>query len=144
MLKYPYPRDVEEPNIYETATVHAELGRMYKVDGETGPPTHTISSKEGYLNKMCGIRRNWLRRWFVLFRDELRYFKKQGDKRPIRIIQLSDVIAISEDRSLGKSFVMKIVAPKRIFYVQASSDGEMGDWLYMLKWQQDVIQKQIN
>ena len=27
MLKYPYPRDVEEPDEYETVRVHAEWGK---------------------------------------------------------------------------------------------------------------------
>ena len=30
-LKYPYPRDVEEPNMYETVRIHAEIGRTFSV-----------------------------------------------------------------------------------------------------------------
>ena len=38
VLKYPYYRDVSEPDIYETATVHTEVGRMNTLDTQSHIP----------------------------------------------------------------------------------------------------------
>ena len=34
MLKYPYYRDVSEPDIYETATVHTVVGPIESLDSD--------------------------------------------------------------------------------------------------------------
>ena len=46
---------------------------------------------------------NWKRRWFVLYRNELKYFNSKDDKEPIKIINLEDASAVSRDDSTGKS-----------------------------------------
>jgi len=38
VLKYPYFRDVSEPDIYETATVHTEVGRLNTLETESHTP----------------------------------------------------------------------------------------------------------
>ena len=38
VLKYPYYRDVSEPDIYETATVHTEVGRLNTLDTQSHAP----------------------------------------------------------------------------------------------------------
>ena len=46
---------------------------------------------------------NWKRRWFVLYRNELKYFNSKDDKEPIKTINLEDVTSVSRDDSTGKS-----------------------------------------
>ena len=131
MLRFPYPRDVEEPNIYEQATVHTEMGNSFHPDGT---PVLGIASKEGYLTKMGFFRKSWSKRWFVVFKNEVRYYKKRGDKQPIRVIDLNDATEVAEEKVQGRSFCFKIVTAKRSFYMEASSDSELKEWLYILIW----------
>lgn len=133
MLRFPYPRDVEEPNIYELATVHTEMGNNSLLHPD-GSPVLGIASKEGFLTKMGFFRKNWSKRWFVVFKNEVRYYKKRGDKRPIRVIDLNDATEVAEEKVQGRSFCFKIVTAKRSFYMEASSDSELQQWLYILKW----------
>ena len=47
-LKYPYPRDVEEPNMYETVRIHAEIGRTFSVQQS---PNFSVSVELCSANK---------------------------------------------------------------------------------------------
>ena len=46
---------------------------------------------------------NWKRRWFVLLRNELKYFNNKDDKEPIKAINLYDATSVTRDDSCGKS-----------------------------------------
>ena len=131
MLRFPYPRNVEEPNIYEMATVHTEMGSAVPTDGT---PVLGIASKEGYLTKMGFFRKSWSKRWFVVFKNEVRYYKKRGDKQPIRVIDLKDATEVSEEKIPGRWFCFKLVTAKRTFCMEASSDTELQQWMYILNW----------
>ena len=45
LLKYPYPRCVDEPETYDQIRVHAEWGTQFRSpkQGECGPPTFAVS-----------------------------------------------------------------------------------------------------
>ena len=82
-----------------------------------------INSKEGYLTKLgfhfkvggalifyslVGLQsglllQNWKKRWFVLYKSELKYFNCAGDKDPLKVINLEDVMSVDRDDSAGKS-----------------------------------------
>ena len=136
MLRFPYPRDVAEPDIYETATVHTEMGNVLPSDGT---PVLGIASKEGYLTKMGFFRKSWSKRWFVVFKNEVRYYKKRGDKQPIRVIDLNDASEVTKENIQGRWFCFKLVTVKRTFYMEASSDSELQQWLYILKWKMSQL-----
>ncbi len=53
------------------------------------------------------LLQNWKKRWFVLYRNELKYFASQGSKDPLRVIHLNDVTAVERDESLGKNYCFK-------------------------------------
>lgn len=48
------------------------------------------------------LLQNWKKRWFVLYRNELKYFASPGDKEPLRAINLEDVTGIDRDDTAGK------------------------------------------
>ena len=51
MLKYPYYRDVSEPDIYETATVHTVVGPIESLDSDN---THNpIAVSLIYIASCC-------------------------------------------------------------------------------------------
>lgn len=41
LLRFPYPRKVDEPNIYETIRIHAEFSTA---DAENGQPDFSVST----------------------------------------------------------------------------------------------------
>ena len=53
------------------------------------------------------LPQNWKKRWFVLYRNELKYFSSQGSKEPLKVIDLNDVTAAERDESLGKNYCFK-------------------------------------
>ncbi|KAK2560334.1 WD repeat-containing and planar cell polarity effector protein fritz-like protein [Acropora cervicornis] len=81
LLKYPYPRDIAEPATYEKVRVHAEWGKNRKssIANSIEDSVQSFGSKEGYLTKLGGkVKQNWKTRWFVLLKNELKYFKAKG------------------------------------------------------------------
>ncbi|CAB3990336.1 Hypothetical predicted protein [Paramuricea clavata] len=77
LLKYPYPRDVEEPNEYETVRVHAEWGKS-RDRSVRDKGNLAIATREGYLTKQGGRIKNWKTRWFVVVANDLKYYKVKG------------------------------------------------------------------
>ncbi|CAH3143527.1 unnamed protein product [Pocillopora meandrina] len=128
LLKYPYPRDIEEPTTYEKVRVHAEWGKIGK-----------FGSKEGYLTKLGGKVKNWKTRWFVLLKNELKYFKTKGDKEPIKTIDLEECQEVARDDSLGKGNCFRIVMPYRTFFCYANSTQEAEEWIKILQWKLENV-----
>lgn len=141
LLKYPYPRDVAEPVGYDTVRVHAEWGKSMRkghstASGENDEPAPVLSigSKEGYLTKLGAKVKNWKTRWFVLYKNELRYYKTRNEREPIRVINLSMCSEVSPDSSQDKANCFRVVTKNRTFYIYASSSQEMHEWLELLQW----------
>lgn len=135
LLKHPYPRDVQEPVSYETIRVHAEWGNRPNsgVDGNQNSNL-SINSKEGYLTKLGGRVKNWKARWFVLVKNELKYYRTKGDSIPIKTLDMTKCEGIEEDETTGKSNSFKVMMPGRTFHIYASSSSEMEEWMSILKW----------
>lgn len=56
------------------------------------------------------VVQNWKKRWFVLYRNELKYFNNLGDKEPLKIINLEDVMRVDRDDSTGKPNCLRYVS----------------------------------
>jgi len=136
LLKYPYPYNVEEPEKYDEIRIHAEWGKRMTVEKDKVSlnETESINSKEGYLTKQGGNVKNWKARWFVLIKNELKYFKFKADKLPIRTLDMTKCLAVEEDDSMGKKNLIRIDMPGRTFYVYASTESEKDEWLNILRW----------
>ncbi|KAK7506376.1 hypothetical protein BaRGS_00002488 [Batillaria attramentaria] len=87
LLKVAYPRNVEEPNMYESVTVHAEFSTA---DDSADSINFSLNTKEGYLTKLGLHFKTWKTRWFVLRRNELMYYKEKFSKEPIRVLDLNE------------------------------------------------------
>ncbi|KAI6657257.1 Dual adapter for phosphotyrosine and 3-phosphotyrosine and 3-phosphoinositide-like isoform X3 [Oopsacas minuta] len=137
MLKFPYPRSIDETNIYDEIKVHAEWKNTDEAgDFSTSLPTPSIlsiASKEGYLTKIGRVRKNWKLRWFVCLKMQLAYYDGKGDSKPIRKIDLKTANAC--DRIVNdKPHCFSLSTEQRTFLFQANSDAEAGDWVKLLKW----------
>ncbi|XP_028404872.1 dual adapter for phosphotyrosine and 3-phosphotyrosine and 3-phosphoinositide-like [Dendronephthya gigantea] len=136
LLKYPYPRDVEEPEKYETVRVHAEWGKD-RDQSVRDKGNRAIATREGYLTKQGGRVKNWKTRWFAVNGNDLKYYKVKGDDLPLRTLDLTKCEEIGEDDTQGKANCFKIVMPYRTFYCFASSRQEADEWVKLLRWKMD-------
>ncbi|XP_065651958.1 dual adapter for phosphotyrosine and 3-phosphotyrosine and 3-phosphoinositide isoform X7 [Hydra vulgaris] len=115
LLKYPYPRRVNEPSSYETVVIHAETGYDSSI-------------------KKFRPQSSWRTRWFVLFRNELLYYKSKKEKQPLGILNLKICLSVTKDEEIGKKYAFRIHMPYRVYYVYAVSDIERQEWIDILCW----------
>lgn len=131
-LSCPYLRVVEEPNLYETVSYQTEMkilgcAMQRKTDFQIG-------SKEGYLVKRGAIRKNWKKRWFVLEKDLLKYFKNKKSNKPLKTIDLKLATHLSKYSIDNKEYCFNLVLPKRTYYICASCLEEEESWVNILQW----------
>ena len=102
LLKHPYPKVVEEPDHYESITLHSTVQ-----SGATGKDleyqTHadSLASKEGFLTKQGWFVKSWKTRWFVLAKYELSYYADRSKEKPIKTLDLTDCQGCCKDESTG-------------------------------------------
>ncbi|GAM21866.1 hypothetical protein SAMD00019534_050410 [Acytostelium subglobosum LB1] len=86
--------------------------------------------KEGELKKQGHIVKNWKKRWFVIQKDLLFYFKDKSDPKPIGVVPLR-MCRVSESKSIGKSHCFELVSPRidKTFFIQCASADEMSGWI---------------
>ncbi|XP_078733975.1 dual adapter for phosphotyrosine and 3-phosphotyrosine and 3-phosphoinositide-like isoform X4 [Lampetra fluviatilis] len=73
LLHLPYPRQVSEPQTYESVRIHTALhGEPELLE----PHADSLATKEGFLTKQGFIIKSWKLRWFTVFRHEMKYYKE--------------------------------------------------------------------
>jgi len=99
--------------------------------------TYQDPDKEGYLRKKGHVVKNWKTRWFILKKDNLYYFKKKGDPKPIDKIPLDKglIRKVEENELIKRSLCLELISPAidKPFYFQCSSEYELESWLQALK-----------
>ncbi|XP_062379313.1 dual adapter for phosphotyrosine and 3-phosphotyrosine and 3-phosphoinositide isoform X1 [Sardina pilchardus] len=140
VLKHPYPREVEEPSIYEAVSVHTAMqsGRRHS---DLVPTAPALGTKEGYLVKQGAIVKSWKQRWFTLSRNELKYFKDKMFTEPIRTLDLTACSAVQFDYSQERVNCFCLVFPERTFYLCARTGTEADEWIKILRWKLSQIRK---
>lgn len=129
LLNSPYPRCVSEPDTYIDAMYFEESTVSTPA---INPSQFAINSKEGYLIKLGLHRKNWKKRWFVLFKNELRYYENEESNSPLRVINLFEASTVEKDPT--KEFCFRLVTHHRTFYMCAQSAEEMDQWMEKLSW----------
>ncbi|NP_001297682.1 dual adapter for phosphotyrosine and 3-phosphotyrosine and 3-phosphoinositide isoform 2 [Mus musculus] len=143
VLKHPYPREVEEPCIYESVRVHTAM-QTGRTENDLVPTAPSLGTKEGYLTKQGGLVKTWKTRWFTLQRNELKYFKDQMSPEPIRILDLTECSAVQFDYSQERVNCFCLVFPFRTFYLCAKTGVEADEWIKILRWKLSKIRKQLD
>ncbi|KAK2155102.1 hypothetical protein LSH36_249g03018 [Paralvinella palmiformis] len=132
VLKFPYPRHVEEPGHYDHVKIHAEFGRLKTQDDS---PHLAIGSKSGYLTKQGGkIKQTWKTRWFVLVKNELKYYRDQSASEPIRVLDLAECQECTPETCGDKDNCFRLIFPWRTFHLYAATDEETNDWIKLIQW----------
>lgn len=102
--------------------------------------TANLIIKEGFLFKKGGLIKSWSRRYFVLNRESLCYFKRElqaAQRRedgvqglePLGRIFLTDIVSIdTEGVEKKKAFVFALHTPKRAVLLQAANAEDKLNW----------------
>ncbi|KAG8454166.1 hypothetical protein GDO86_000707, partial [Hymenochirus boettgeri] len=133
LLKHPYPCEVEEPSIYESVRVHTAM-QTGRSESDLIPVAPPLGTKEGYLTKQGGRVKNWKTRWFILSRNELKYFKDQLSTEAIKTLDLTECSAVQFDYSQEKVNCFCLVFPLRTYYLCAKTGAEADEWIKILRW----------
>lgn len=93
--------------------------------------------KEGFLYKKGGIMKSWTRRYFILNKQSLCYFRREQELEsgsaenlhPLGRIFLSDIVRIETDGvEKKKAFVFALHTKKRAVLLQAASTDDRESW----------------
>jgi hypothetical protein len=92
------------------------------------------NDKEGELKKQGHVVRNWKARWFIIKDNNLYYFKKKGDSKPIGEIPLPGS-TIKSDPKIKRTHTFELYSPQinKIYYCQANTREEMKSWITALE-----------
>lgn len=128
-----YPRSVCEPGLYATVRIHAEATPN---ESQEQRKDFSINSKSGFLTKVGSIFKSWKNRWFILQRNELKYFKHSNSKAAIRVLDLNECLECEMDKETypEKKNVFRLKFSWRTFYVFAASEEESREWVKLIKW----------
>lgn len=83
--------------------------------------------KEGYLEKQGALVKNWKRRYFVLKKGTLYYFKEKEAKTPRGIINLINALVLPYDSSNFHTFCIK--TGSRTWIIASKDEPEKSSWM---------------
>ncbi|XP_064388951.1 dual adapter for phosphotyrosine and 3-phosphotyrosine and 3-phosphoinositide-like isoform X2 [Halichondria panicea] len=115
-----------------------------EIAANTEAKTYSLVSKEGYLVKLGNVVKTWKRRWFVLKNEELRYFSRDSDKQPIRVINLREVTEVKAcdlHPIHRKTNAFRLVLPSRTFFIQAPNPTVRDEWIHVLDFKLNELQE---
>lgn len=97
--------------------------------------SHSLILKEGFLYKKGDIMKIWSRKYFVLTRESLCYFKREFEKHePIGRVFLSDVVNIeTEGLEKKRLFVFALHTKRRATLLQGSNKEDKESWVHAIK-----------
>ncbi|CAN0244821.1 dual adapter for phosphotyrosine and 3-phosphotyrosine and 3-phosphoinositide-like isoform X2 [Lampetra fluviatilis] len=131
LLHLPYPRQVSEPQTYESVRIHTALhGEPELLE----PHADSLATKEGFLTKQGFIIKSWKLRWFTVFRHEMKYYKEPRDAEAIKTLDLTRCSAVQYDYTQDRTNVFCLVFPERTYYMYADSPRETDEWVRLLRW----------
>ncbi|CAN0142974.1 unnamed protein product [Lampetra planeri] len=133
-LSTPYPGVVDEPSIYTRLSIHHEGGTYPPKMPMTSDRVSSLAGKSGYMVKQGGRVKSWKKRWFVLERNELKYYNNQADDKPIDTLRLSRCSKVEQDISQNKGNCFRMVFPERTYYMHTTTPEEREHWMELLQF----------
>ncbi|XP_072898496.1 dual adapter for phosphotyrosine and 3-phosphotyrosine and 3-phosphoinositide isoform X4 [Hemitrygon akajei] len=140
VLKSPYPRQVEEPSIYESVRVHTAM-QTGRTENDLVSKAASLGTKEGYLIKQGGRVKTWKTRWFILHRNELKYFKDKMSTEPIKTLDLTECTGVQFDYSQERINCFCLVFPERTYYMCTKTGIEADEWIKLIRWKLSQMKK---
>ena len=85
--------------------------------------------KYGFCKKEGGVVHNWKKRFFVLTKGTLSYFKSPNDTQALKVIKVNTFTSVVESPQYqGRSFVIAVHTHSRNFYMQCESQTLASEW----------------
>lgn len=97
--------------------------------------------QDGYLEKKGERRKTWKRRWFVLRKTSLVYYKNDKEYRLLRMIPLTDIHTCAEVQVKHHDNTFGIVTSERTYYVRAKTKAERDTWTSKVNQAKDSLKK---
>lgn len=85
-------------------------------------------------------QQTWKRRWFVLRPSHLAYYKTPAEYKLLRLLDISEIHAITPVSLKRHENTFGIVTRGRTFYLQAETQDEVEDWVAKLNEAKDALQ----
>jgi len=85
--------------------------------------------KSGYLWKKGERRKAWKKRWFVLRSAHMVYYKSSAEYQLLQLLDLGDVHTCTPVTLKKHDNAFCIVSPHRTYYLQATSQKEVQEWV---------------
>ena len=85
-------------------------------------------------------QQTWKRRWFVLRRSHLAYYKTPAEYKLLRLLDISEIHAITPVSLKRHDNTFGIVTRGRTFYLQAETQDEVEVWVAKLNEAKDALQ----
>lgn len=88
--------------------------------------------KQGWGIKRGHVRKNWKRRYFILYSNGFSYYKSDKDDEAIRTIPIDEILTAkvgSEENSDSRENLFMVATTDKIYYVQVDSSEEMSSWV---------------
>ena len=116
----------------KTVIVSAEEEKRVAEDGRREARESLVLKVEGYLQKKgagsLGVQRRWKKRYFMLKRNQLFYFQKEGADFPKGVIDLTGT-SVRKAPNSGSEHQFQIWHPsRREFNLRADSADDMSMW----------------
>lgn len=80
-------------------------------------------------NLFCPSNQTWKKRWFVLRPAHFAYYKTSAEYELLKILDLADVHSCTAISLKKHANTFGLVSPVRTFYLQASSQEEVQQWV---------------
>lgn len=88
--------------------------------------------KTGWLYKRGGRTKAWKKRWFVLRRDRLAYYKDETEYETRRVVPINDISGITYDAGSKRSTVSFYIRDKKA-HLQTDTRESANEWADNLK-----------
>lgn len=129
------PRDVGVTPRSKALSEKAEPQVVFKVE-ESPTPVVVKTAKEGWLWKVGGKKSgkdgNIQRRWFVLSKGTISYFKSPTSPKVKGTIDVASISGMELD-PISKQHSWSLVTPTRIYYIHGRTDEERDDWIDIIR-----------
>ncbi|KAJ6239532.1 fimbrin-2 [Anaeramoeba flamelloides] len=85
-------------------------------------------------------KKKWMRRWMVLYKGALSFFKVKDDTKPELICYLEEARIVKASRSRAKKEnCLEIRTSTEVYIVNMRSSGELDKWFRMIKYQKRQV-----
>ncbi|KAK9325395.1 hypothetical protein V1517DRAFT_314792 [Lipomyces orientalis] len=91
--------------------------------------------QSGYLLRLVRRYNQWRRKWVVLRKGSLAFYKSEDEYKPLKIIPLDHIIDVMEidPMSRSKQYCLQVILPEKRLRLCADTEEDLTRWLVAIK-----------